>query len=130
MRNFTHTWPKSGHFFIVSLLLLLWDIGQYMYCNCFSGRDVIKFELKLLFPIMPFFYMNKKMLKQNKALVRRCSENIQQIYRKTPMPKCDLNKVSLRGCSPVNLLHIFRTPLLMNTFGRLLNIIVYLEYKK
>ena len=33
------------------------------------------------------------------ALRRKCSENMQQIYRRTPMPKCD----------PVNLLHIFRT---------------------
>ena len=39
------------------------------------------------------------------------------------MPKCDFNKVAsnfieiqLRhGCSPVNLLHIFRTPLTKNT---------------
>ena len=43
------------------------------------------------------------------------------------MPKCDFNKVSnfieiaLRhGCSPVNLLHIFRTPFPKNTSGRLL----------
>ena len=28
------------------------------------------------------------------------------------MPKCDFNKVALHGCSPVNLLHIFRTPFL------------------
>ena len=50
---------------------------------------------------------------------KRCSENMQHIYRRTPMPKCDFNKVAeqlywneitLRhGCSPVNLLHIFRT---------------------
>ena len=35
------------------------------------------------------------------------------------MPKCDVNKVAeiaLRHeCSPVNLLHIFRTPFLENT---------------
>ena len=44
------------------------------------------------------------------------------------MPKYDFNKVAsnfteiaLRhGCSPVNLLHIFRTPLTKNTSGRLL----------
>ena len=34
------------------------------------------------------------------------------------MPKCD---TTLRhGCSPVNLLHIFRIPFLKNTSGRLL----------
>ena len=25
---------------------------------------------------------------------KRCSENMQQIYRRTPMPKCDFNKVA------------------------------------
>ena len=26
----------------------------------------------------------------------RCSENMQQIYRRTPMPKCNFNKVALQ----------------------------------
>ena len=61
---------------------------------------------------------------------KRCSENMQQVYRRAPMPKCDLNKVALlcnlieialwHGCSPVNLLHIFSTPFLKNTSGWLL----------
>ena len=28
--------------------------------------------------------------------LKRCSENMQQIYRRTPMPKSDLNKVALQ----------------------------------
>ena len=36
------------------------------------------------------------------------------------MLKCELNKVTLQGCSPVNLLHIFKTPFPKNTSGRLL----------
>ena len=28
------------------------------------------------------------------ALRKRCFENMQQIYRRTPMPKCDFNKVA------------------------------------
>ena len=28
---------------------------------------------------------------------KRCSENMLQIYRTTPMPKCDFNKVALGG---------------------------------
>ena len=61
---------------------------------------------------------------------KRCSENMQQIYRATPMPRCDFNKVPLLcnfieialryGCSPVNLLRIFGTPFLKNTSGWLL----------
>ena len=31
--------------------------------------------------------------------MKRCSENIQQIYRRTPMPKCDFNKVTLQPYS-------------------------------
>ena len=58
------------------------------------------------------------------VLRKWCSENMQQIYRRTPMPKCDFNKVALQleitlrhECSPVNLLHISRTPFLKNTYG-------------
>ena len=57
------------------------------------------------------------------VLEKRCSENMQQIYRRTPMPKCYFDKVeiSLRhGCSPANVLHIFRTPFPRNTSGWLL----------
>ena len=65
------------------------------------------------------------------VLRKRCSENMQQIYRRTPMPKCDLLcnfiEIALRhGCSPVNLLHIFRPPFSKNTSGRLLLIVRYL----
>ena len=42
------------------------------------------------------------------VLRKRCFENMQQIYKRTSMPKCDF---TLRhGCSPVNSLHIFRAP--------------------
>ena len=59
------------------------------------------------------------------VLNERCSENMQQIYSRTPMPKCAFNKVasqiSLRhGCSPINLLHIFRTLSYNKTSGWLL----------
>ena len=59
------------------------------------------------------------------ALIKKCSQNMQQIYRKTPMPKCDFNKVRnfieitlRRGCFPVNFLHIFRTRFPKNTSWR------------
>ena len=45
---------------------------------------------------------------------KRCSENMQQIYRRTPTLKCNF------GCSPVNLLHIFRTPFPRTSEGLLL----------
>ena len=30
------------------------------------------------------------------VLIKRCSENMQQIYRRTPMPKCDFNNAALQ----------------------------------
>ena len=50
-------------------------------------------------------------------LGKRVVNNMQQIYRGTPVPKCNFNKVALQlrhGCSPVNFLseHLFLwTPL-------------------
>ena len=64
------------------------------------------------------------------AALRRCS--YKKVFREyaanlqeTPIPKCDLQsnfiEIALRhGCSPVNLLHIFRTPFPKNTPGWLL----------
>ena len=39
------------------------------------------------------FKVKKQPLKV--VLTKRCSENMQQIYRRTPMPKCDFNKVAV-----------------------------------
>ena len=64
-----------------------------------------------------------------RAVLRKsCPENIQQIYRRIPMPKCDFNKLFCNfieitlwyGCSPVNLLYIFRIRFSKSTFGGLL----------
>ena len=80
------------------------------------------------------------------ALRKRGSENMQQIYRRTPMPSCNFNKsaaISIKllsnfienalrhRCSPVNLLHIFRTPFTRNTSGQpLLSCFVFLKFRQ
>ena len=74
---------------------------------------------------------NWKMKKQPPRGVprKRCCENMQQIYKRTLMP----NMISVKqitfghGCSPVSLLHIFRTPLVKNTSGWLLLKMLYLN---
>ena len=53
--------------------------------------------------------------KQHFRVLKRCSENMLQIYKKPPMAKSDFNKVATEvtlwhGRSLVNLLRIFRTP--------------------
>ena len=32
------------------------------------------------------------------VLEKKCSENMQQLYRRSPMPKCDFNKVAKQIC--------------------------------
>ena len=65
--------------------------------------------------------MNHQKQPSRGVLRKRCSENMQQIYRRTPS-KCSFNiEMTLRhGCFAVNLLHILRTPFTMNTYERLL----------
>ena len=62
------------------------------------------------------------------VLSKRFSENMQEIYTRTPCQNMisiklqnKFNETTFRyGCSPVNLPHIFTTPFLKNTSGRLL----------
>ena len=85
--------------------------------------------LKSFFMTINSFY-NFKFRQQpfRDVLKKRCYENMQQIYKRTPMPKCVSTKLQsnfieiiLRhGCSPVNLLHVFRTTFPKNTSEGLL----------
>ena len=71
-------------------------------------------------------YMQKQLTRG--VLSKRCSENMQQIDRRTPMLECDFKKVAKQAywttlcdeCSPENLRHIFKTLFPKNTSGRLL----------
>ena len=54
---------------------------------------------------------------------KRCSENIQQIYRRTPMQSNFFEIVLRHRCSPVQLLHILRTRFNKNTCGGLLLVV-------
>ena len=36
----------------------------------------------------------KKRSSPPEVLIKRCFENMQQIYRRTPLPKCDFNRVA------------------------------------
>ena len=46
------------------------------------------------------------------VLRKRCSENMQQVYRRTTMTKYGFEIRLRHECFPINLLHIFRTPFL------------------
>ena len=70
----------------------------------------------------------------SRGVLMKRYKNMQQIYRRTPMPKCDLkllcNFIEIafqHGCSLVNLLDIFRTPSPKNTSRGLLLTFICVE---
>ena len=54
------------------------------------------------------------------VLRKKFSENMQQLYRRRRMPKCDIEISPQHAWCPVNLLHILRKPFYKTTFGWLL----------
>ena len=74
---------------------------------CFSLRTYKELILCTNYPQMPIFilFLSAGVLFQGfffqkqpprGALSKRCFKNMQQIYWRTPMPKCDFNKVALQ----------------------------------
>ena len=68
---------------ICKLRIRLWYLVQ--------GR-CLDFKSSFLSPCVGFI----KKQPSRCVLRNRCSENMEQIYRRKPMPKCDFNKLSLR----------------------------------
>ena len=54
-------------------------------------KQIFTFETKQKY-LMAFRHKSKQ--PSPVVLKERCSENMRQIYRKTPMPKCDFNQVA------------------------------------
>ena len=78
-----------------------------------------------------FFSWTSQQQFSKDVLRKRCSENMQQIYMKTPIPKWDFNfiEITLRhGCSPVNMLHIFRAPFSIKHLWRATSDQCYYEF--
>ena len=43
-------------------------------------------------------YVNHSQMQPSRGVLRkRCSENMQEIYRRTPMPTCDFNKIAIKS---------------------------------
>ena len=96
----------SEHFYKNTSGRLLLKIIRTDYVDCFH-----------LFPEEVVSKLTKIRKQRPRGVLRKkCFENMQQIYRRTPIPMC-LFEIMLRYWrSPVNLLHIFRTPFTKNTF--------------
>ena len=59
-------------------------------------KELIRLVTREATRTQSFFILDIKFYFQKQpsggVLRKRCSENIQQIYRRTPMPKCDFNR--------------------------------------
>ena len=62
----------------------------YWWCN-----DGLSKQMDIFLTYSFFKCSNFQKQPSRGVLRKRCSENMQQIYRRTPMPKCDFNKVAL-----------------------------------
>ena len=73
-----------------------WKIGAPAIPEIFKTFENTSFEKRT--NITELQNLKKKINEQKQSsravLIKRCSENIQQMYRRTPMPKCDFNKVA------------------------------------
>ena len=89
--------------------------GQNFWLGCFSDFKHKQFtNCKKNEIIHRYFYRFMQKQPPRGVPRKRCSENMQQIYRRTLWHRC----------SSVNLLHIFRTPFSKNTYGWLLLTVV------
>ena len=75
------------------------------------------------------YYPNGRSSPPEVFLEKRCFENMQQIWRRIPISRNFIEITLRHGCSPANLLHIFRTPFPKNTFGGAASEIYYSEKK-
>ena len=106
-----HSSPSSSNKFLREAPFIVYVIAKQHYIG--------------LIQLLSCFWTGQKQPSRG-VLNKRCSENMQQIYKRTRRVisiklLCNFIEITLRhGCSPVNLLHIFRTPFRMNTSRRLL----------
>ena len=65
------------------------NINVYFFCICkskYNDIQVVRLEDQ------NYLYAIQKQ-PPRRVLSKRCPENMQQVYRRTPMPNCDFNKV-------------------------------------
>ena len=66
-----------------------------LFWQCELLKKQLHFVLGVLAALLKTFQQIffKCNLRSSRVLRKRCSENMQQIYKRTPMPKCGFNKV-------------------------------------
>ena len=98
----------------------LWKNEYFVFStfkdSLFAINKSLMFTSSLVTTVKRCFKIQKQ---PSRGVLRKISpENMHQIYRKTPIPKFTHAhpwQTPRYGCSPVNLLHIFRAPFYKNT---------------
>ena len=113
-----------NNFAIAINYLKLYQIYGLQYVSINAWKSAILLTDYCL-PIYRIVYLLLHKQPSRVVVRKRYSENMQQIYKRAPMPKCDFLlcnfiEITLRdGCYLVNLVHIFRTPFPKYTSGQL-----------
>ena len=95
-------------------MLLVNSLPQGPYLKGFRHRNAIRLTIQEQRAEKGNSKLVQRQLSRG-ILTKRFSENMQQICRRTPMPKCYFSKFAKYGCSHVNLLNICRTLFPQNT---------------
>ena len=85
--TFSHTCENSKMFTITSKYFIFFNNKPPASWVAYITRDFLTSYSRS-------YYSQKQPPKG--VIKKRCSENTQQIYRRTPMPKCDFNKVAFQ----------------------------------
>ena len=93
---------------LFSQMLLVNGLPQGPYLKGFRHRNAIRLTIQEQRAEKGNSKLVQRQLSRG-ILTKRFSENMQQICRRTPMPKCYFSKFAKYGCSHVNLLNICRT---------------------
>ena len=61
-----------------------------------SKKKMQKYDIYLIFPHRSLKEAVMQEQPSRAVLEKKCSENMQQIYSRAPMPKCNFNKIALQ----------------------------------
>ena len=74
-----------------------WDNAQVLSKVIHSNTRTAHFAQVCLIKMLTENIIHQKQ-PSGGVLSKRCSENMQQIYKRTPMPKCNFSYIHLDGC--------------------------------
>ena len=104
--------------------ILYLDDSKAMQCGDIPAK-ILKENIDIYFAeltnIINYFFSECRSSESEVFLGKRCFENMQQIYRRAPIPKCDLEKIALQlhwNCTSAWLFSCKFVAYFQNTFSQ------------